>query len=590
MSMERMTIIVAVIIVALVVVVVATVGAAIYFGLAISSTTEPEASAEYYPPNVLAYSWMTLNPGNGQRDHMLDMFRRFEEMSGFEDATDDAMDELESETGINFEDDVMTWIGFDMSAALMDFDIDDETVEFGATIAVRDGQAAGDFLDDWLDYMEESSDADFDRDSEGDFTIWEDESAYQVYALSDDLLVFATTRSALDDMLERVVGDSNRTLAADERFQQARAAMPDRRFASMYLDVEEVTDAVADSLGYFTGFSATDPLDVCPALSTGTPDWIAGSAGWVARGVVLDLISPSMGGGWQLDAPELADAATLLPDDTLGFFSVSFDPVLDHYRENLRGCTLLELMEGLSGGTDGIGEEMIDDLGLGLDADSTLADVLDAGLDMVEDQMGIDLESDLLDHLSGQFIVSVGDFDFQAVMDAPEENSVDAVVILSYRDGREEALGDSLDDLADELEWSLGVGLDRVDVGADRDARIFPIEGTGYAPGYALHDGYLMFVTTEEALKAVIARQNGEGDNLSSQAEYIRAIGLLPESGRAQAYVALNRIVDGIDWLEAGMTRDEYELLSALGAVAMSAGADGSFDRFTLALTLFPEE
>ncbi len=590
MSIERMTIIVVVIIVTLVIVVVAAVGAAVYFGLALPSTAEPEASAEYYPPNVLAYSWMTLNPGNGQRDHMLDMFRRFEEMSGFEDATDDVMNEFESETGIDFEADVMTWIGFDMSAALIDLDIDDETVEFGATIAVRDRQAANDFLNDWLAYMEESSEADFDRDSESGFTIWEDESAYQVYALSDDLLVFATTRDTLDDMLERVAGDSDGALATDEDFQQARAALPDRRFASMYLDVEEATAAATDSLGALTGFSVTDPLNVCPALSTEAPSWIAGSAGWVERGVVFDLVSPSMGGGWQLDAPELADAAKLLPDDTLGFFSVSFDPVLDHYRENLRGCTLLELMEGLSGGTDEFGDEMIDDLGLGLDADSTLADVLDAGLDMVEDQMGIDLESDLLDHLSGQFIVSVGDFDFQAVMDAPEENSVDAVVMLSYRDGREEALGDSLDGLADELEWSLGVDLDRVDVGADRDARMFPVEGTGYAPGYALHDGYLMFVTTEEALEAVIARQKGEGDNLSSQAEYGRAIGLLPESGRARTYVALNRIVDGIDWLEAGLTRDEYELLGALGAVAASVGSDGGFDRFTLALTLFPEE
>lgn len=588
MSMNRMMIIVAAIIVALVVVIGVTVGAAIYFGLAVPSTTEPEASAEYYPPNVLAYSWMTLNPGNGQRNHMLDMFRRLNEMDEFDDAVDDAMDDFESETGINFEDDVATWLGFDMSAALIDVDLDDETVEFGATIAVRDGPAADDFLNKWLDYIEESSDVDFDRDSEGNFAIWEDESAYQTFALSDDLLVFATTRNTLDDMLERVAGDSDGALAANENFQQARAALPDRRFASMYLDVEEVTDVVMDSLGDFTGFSVTDPLEVCPELSTETPKWIAGSAGWADRGVVFDIVSPSMGGVWQLDAPELVDAAKLLPDDTLGFFSMSFDPVLDHYRENLRDCTLSELMEGLSGGMDELGEEIIWELGL--DPDSTLADVLDTGLGMIEDQIGIDLEGDLLDHLSGQFVVSVGDFDFQAVADSPEDNPVDAVVMLSYQDDREEALRDSLDGLVDELEWSLGVNLDRVDVGADQDARVFPIEGTGYAPGYALHDGYLMFGTTEDAMEAVVARQQGEGDNLSSQAEYGRAIGLLPESGRARAYVSLSRIVDGIDWRESGMTSDEYELLSALGAVAMSAGSDAGFDRFTLALTLFPEE
>ncbi len=472
--------------IAVVVLVVVAVSAAVYFGvIQLLSSSTPESSARYYPSDVMVYSWMTMNPGEGQLRHMVDLFRRFNELSEFRDAYDDVLDEVESEVGIDFKDDVATWIGSDLSAALIDFDLNDESIDIAATIGVRDSEAAARFLDDWLDYIEDTHGADFDRDSEGDFDIWEDESVYQAYALSGDLLVFATTRNSLDDVLARAGGDTDRTLASMEDFQQARAALPDRRFVSVYVDVEETADALLDEFAYSVGFELTDPLDACDGLLGDTPRWVAASAGWVERGVVLDFVSPKVVSAWP-EAPDLADAARLLPDDTMGFFSVSFDPVLDHYRDVLDTCNLSELTQDYSGGMEDIEEEAIMGLGLNLDENSTLADVLDAGLDEIDRQIGIDLEKDFFDHLGGQFIMSVGKIRFQDVADNPEDNPIDAVVMLSYQDGGAEDIRDTIEDLIDEIEANLGAEFDDVDMGADQDAYVFDIEGTAYSPGYVL--------------------------------------------------------------------------------------------------------
>ena len=55
-------------------------------------------------------------------------------------------------------------------------------------------------------------------------------------------------------------------------------------------------------------------------------------------------------------------------------------------------------------------------------------------------------------------------------------------------------------------------------------------------------------------------------------------------------FVNINRIVTNIDRRDAGLSRGQYELLLSLGAMAMSASSDGGHDRFTVTLTMFPEE
>ena len=123
-----------------------------------------------------------------------------------------------------------------------------------------------------------------------------------------------------------------------------------------------------------------------------------GPLGWVERGIVMDFVSPSSDSLNLPDPPNLSDAAAILPDDTMGFLSLSFDPALDSYRSILADYDLNDFLESCP--QYELLVSFVDEME-GLDRDSTFADLLDYGLDGLDDLTGIDIESDLLDLLSG---------------------------------------------------------------------------------------------------------------------------------------------------------------------------------------------
>ena len=567
----------------------------------------PEHSARYYPPDTLAYAWITLAPGDGQIGDMQDIWQRFNEYPAFADAVDEWRQDFRDETGLDFEEDVMSWLGLEMGAAIVDVGdvaragiaFDDgveawDSVSLAATIGVRHRDAAADFLDQWLAYVSGESGADFAEDSYRDFDTWIDADGYQAYALTDDWLVFATNEKTLRAVLKRIDGDDGDSLADADNFQAARAALPDRRFSSIYLDYEQAVELSEDFTTSLVGMPG--PI----SFADQAPDWVASSAAWVERGVIMDLVSPSTD-GFGLESPELKSPAELLPDDTLGFIAGAFDPNVDNWRKALAEYQLLDVLPY---------PEMLDEInfaladatpgaGITLDYDSTLSDALDAGFDVVAEVTGIDLEADLLDHLAGQGIVAVQDFDFHAVDEDPTANAIDAVAMLSYRQDAKDELADTMDEIADLLEDNIGLEVKSVDVGADDDATVFGfgflgmmtgLGEIGYQPGYVLHDQYLTIGTTEAALSTIVALQNGEEESLSSDAEYRRAISHLADDMQFLAYVDANRIISRLDRDDLDLDADEYRILKdGIGVVAFAAATAADYDRAIATLTLFPE-
>ncbi len=570
------------------------VGAAIYFGFipAFWLYEQPEHSARYYPADSVAYAWMTFNPSDGQRREMMQAWDRLNDIPSFRDVMDEWQELLEGETDIDFEQDVAPWIGPSISAAVMDIDTDADDlslVDTALTVGVRDADAAADFLDKWLDYLKDQHGADFDRESYGDFDVWVDEVGDGgAYALSRDLLIAASTEYALDDVLELVDEERKRTLASNEDFIEAQSTLPARRFASFYFDYESFAEqfAQANGLGEWSEWE-------CDLEAFESPEWIAASAGWVDKGIVWDFVSPTTSPS-TLQVAQVADAADALPIDTLGFAGLSFDPNLDNYREILRTCKIEDISEAYGLDVDYI-NDMVAEFGgnSDLDDDSTLADGLDVALEIIDDITGIHLEEELLDYLGGDLIVAIRDFDFDLIQRNPEQNAVDAVAMLSYLPNNKDDLEDTLEDIID---TTLGYVLlesdyERVDVGAADEARVFEIDGIGYTPGYVLHNGYLTIGTTTDALEAVVGRQNGNGESLSTSSEYIRAVSLLPVDREFIAYIDLHRIISQVDRRDAGLTRDQYRTLEkSLSAVSMSGADDDAYSRFRLVLTLFPDD
>ena len=95
---------------------------------------------------------------------------------------------------------------------------------------------------------------------------------------------------------------------------------------------------MGSELGYFA------PGMVGPtAFAEQAPDWVAGSAAWVERGIMMEVVTPTVS-TFGLATVELQDPARLLPVDTLGFMAGAFDPDVDHWRTALREHVLLDLL------------------------------------------------------------------------------------------------------------------------------------------------------------------------------------------------------------------------------------------------------
>ena len=538
--------------------------------------SEPENTAQYVPEDAVVYFWFTLDPGDGQRDQMMDLWSRFNEMSAFEDVIDEMIDETESDSGFNIEDDVLPWVGPELSFAILDFrsSRDPESV---AVLGVRDHQAAADFMEDRVDYWEEEEGADFDTDSTDDFEIWVDEDEPLALALSRNWLVIANDEDAMEDVLDLMTGEEDESLAQAETFQAARAAMTGRRFASLYVDLEEAIDGIS-GIGILPGISAAGAL--------GAPEWAAVSAQWVDRGLVVETVAPnesdSDGEPEQLDHP-----AKVLPDDTLAFLATAFNPDVESWDSDLEDLISgLETLAFYGLGDPGFMDEFF------------LDELLYSGggpggaLDDFKDKSGVDVGEDFLAYLDGQFILGVREFDFQR-LDEPDDYAIDAFALLSYQSEFEEDLLETMEDLADWLE-DLYIDGDSEDLGADQDAVIFDLEPevgeTAYSPGYVLHDGFLTMGTTEDALEAIIDSQKGDQDNLEGSPEYQRATHLLPDPLQVLFFVDLQTIVAGFDPDDLDMSNDDYEIMEeGLGAVAGGFQLGEEHIRGALAITLFPE-
>ena len=582
-------------IIGVLVIAVIAVGALAYFGIIsipyISGLggSKPENTAQYFPDDVLAYSWFTLNPGDGQRAEMLDIWNRFDELDGFHDAVQDVLDELREETDIDFEEDVLPWIGPDMSAALLDVRSDNPSAV--AIVGVRDAEAAADFMDLLIGYAEDEG-SDFIDDSEGDFDIWLEENDDGAFALSNNWLVVATDEDALFDTLDMISGDGGKSLVDNPGFQEARAALPDRRFASVYADYESIWDELGQTLRMGLMPSGVD------SFGLETPEWVAMSFQWVDRGLVVDVVSPTTT-DFGLEIADLDNPAQVLPDDTLGFVASAFDPSVDNWRKALDDYSvgdfwfLEDVLDAIDYGLSDFGVGG----GLAVHPNDSLADLLDSMIGVIADATGVDLELDFMDYLGGEIIIGVREFDFQEVESNPETNAVDAMAMLSYRSDNKRDLQDTMDVFVELVEeYSLGiVSADPVDVGAEDDAMVLNLDALGfsdiaYSPGYVLHDGYMTLASTEDALVTTVDVQNGDADSLTSDGEYQRAIGHIFGIPQAMAYVNFQLIIQQLDPDDLDMDFDEFEILeTGLSGAAFGAHYGEEYSRLSFVVTLFPE-
>ena len=101
-------------------------------------------------------------------------------------------------------------------------------------------------------------------------------------------------------------------------------------------------------------------------------------------------------------------ATRYLPADTLALLAFAVEPDLAGLRQELQEQGIDELVPGLH-------DALNFGLGLTIELDATLSDVLDAALDKFREAVGVDLERDLLDWMTGEFSLALLPTDFEAL-------------------------------------------------------------------------------------------------------------------------------------------------------------------------------
>ena len=551
----------------------------------------PEHSARYYPRDTIAYGWFTLYPQGGQFDQMTDLFKRFDELPEMQDRLDDLQDDVEDESGFDFEEELEKWVGPDLSFGLLEEKNDPVGV---MTVSVRNFGNAQVFMEEWTDHLEDEEGFDFDLDDIDGVEIWTAENRALSFALTEEILLVILaedTEDPLEDMLDLISGRYDRSLAGTDKFQEARQQYSSRRFTSVFVDIEELLDLAQDSdlvpEGIYDFADLSDSADL--------PGWAALSAQWIDRGIVVDAVLPNTE-DVASDLQALDSPSELVPVETVALLATTFDPDLENWRDQL------EEYDSESG--SGFVYDIYDGLYWEVDqhrtepprrkANPDMADVLDLFLELVEAYTDVDLERDFMKHLDGRFLVAVEEFDAVSIEEDPLEETVNVVALLSYLPEAEAQLGETLSDFSDFIEDEVPLDIDSEDVGAQTDAEIFRPEffgiETDYSPGYVLHDGYLVFGTTEDALENTVAAQTGYRDNLASLEEFRRAVNALSSERQVLFWLDLQRIAGELNAEDMDLTEDELEVLEdSLGSLAASAYSGETIFRAQLAVTFFPE-
>ena len=563
------------------------------------STGGPEHSAGYYPPHTMVYGWLTLAPTEGQRGELAEIYEELNGFRAFRNLVDDLEDLLERERGADFERDVVPWAGPEFSFGVLDFTSNPRDLVLAATIGVRDHNVARDFVDIWLDHAEDTRSADFESGSHRDFDTWGDRRSGEFYGLSEELLVFANSEEALEDVIDVISGRTSLADAAD--FQEAVGSLPSRRFASMFVRPHSLLDVVMDMEGNEDMLDEWFLSDVEPEDTL--PRWAAVSFAVHDRALSARVSLP-MAIDSPLEVPDLLVPANMVPVDAPFFLAGTFDPDLDRWREALRAYGELSAgqLDELNSGLESIYRQYGMANPPRLEEGSGVADVVDLVLELVWDSTGVDPEADLAEHLGGDYALVVHDLDLEEVGADPLTNSVDAVFSLSYQLERGRDFEESVHEISGFVERVWDVSVREASVGAAGKA-VLHRTGTGYEPGYVFHGGRLVLGTNRDVLKRTVRLADGESDSLESDPEYRRVREHLPEQSQFVLYADPDAVTGQLRPGLVGLTGSQLRALrDILGRFMFSGYAhhcrgeslEGTFDceaadftEFALVLTLF---
>ena len=539
--------------------VLVAVGGAVAFALVVREASEPgERTAAFLPGDTQVYFSVNLRPGLSQLNHA----RRFISIiqtEEFLDNREDLLDEFEDETGIDLLEDVVRWIGEDMTIALLDASAS-PAPEWVALVRTTDAEASLSFLEDLADYLEDQQSIEFQDDTYRGAEIFVSEDDELAFGLTDEYVLFATNEDVIKDTVRDLETPPTRPLAEDLSFVAAQEALPSGRVAFFYFQSEGFVRQFEEIIDPFG-----DQPDVLNQLEENLPETIALSASFFDKGFLVDGYSVTPLDALVTEEEDDLGTAEALPADTLIYLSFT-----------------------------GMGEawqELLDQI---QDQDRAAADAFDQGLRDFADETGVDLERDIIEQLTGEVSLALlpSYFRFDDYLGNFESGTVEAVLLAEIADSAE--MEDTLETL---VEWAEDQGVELYTEGiGEYEAFVVDLSGSGppideYEPGYYVTENLVVGATTIDSLMAVNDALSGSSETLRASHEFSRLIDLAPEPLQFVLFADIAGLIEMVvDSLPREYQSDYDDTVSPfvehLSAMLVASSITEERTRFTLAVTV----
>ena len=518
-----------------------------------------EATARYLPARTEAYISINLRPGLGQLNRGRQVISKLES-EDVREKFEDAFDDWKIETGIDFEEDVASWIGTDITFAVLDDDPDG--LEWVAMIQTSDRVSTLEFVEDLSDYIEEQLEIEFVVDDSYEYEMLVDVDDELAIGVTDDYLIIADSSDTVEDIAENLKIPPSRSLADSDAFATAREMLPDQRFMFVYARTENALDSYLAEIYSNVGYEF-ERLQIKQYV----PEYAAASISFMDGGVRLDLAYPTPPSQFTLDQAHPIKSPDVIPADTLVLLSYSgiaesWDAFLD------------------------VLESSPDEYQSFVDA---LADI--------EREFDVDLEGDVIDSLSGELAFALLPSDVSSDLLTGNFQTGGAVEVLSVvgtrdADAIKAAVDKYFDSARDNDIRSVRVRapideVDAVSIRFENDG----IESAGYSPTYLVAEDWIAVGTTLDSVAKFHNTFAGASPALAMSDEFRRVVELMPEPLHYLIYTnipELDEFIEDALPVESRMTyrRDYQPFLDNLRSFAILGSITEEATRLTAVLTL----
>ena len=481
-----------------------------------------EPTAKFMPHDTPLYVSFNFRPGPNQINLGKDVISLLKTDKLIE-VRDDFLEDVEDETGVHLLDDTQSWLGTDVSFALLDDDVESPTWVMIAHVGDED--AALDFIDDLVSYIEDETGMYIDSSTYRNTDLWVAEDDSIAFGLNAEYLIAGDQENTVTRILKDIASPPERSLAQHPDFIAAQESMPEDRVMFLFAQTEDLRDLIVENVDLVDTGTALDGIE------DSIPNYVAASASFIEKGMSLEIVA---------DIPDEAS------DLSLGSGVLSPDA--------LPADTLLVLAgTGITQGWD----EGLDTL---QDTDQEAFEAFEQALDDLEDETGIDVERDIIDALSGEIAFALLPSDIR-LEDEALSGAVEALLLLGVKDPRR--IGDTIDEATDFIEDVGGVtGVDDHKSINGYDVVTFSMDDVDLPlrinPGYMVTEDWAALGSTLESLEMFHMAASGAADSLRLATKFAAVSDDLPGPLHFITFADITGIADMVEEALTGDARRDY--------------------------------